>query len=153
MATERSFNPWRIASISLFVLGLILFGLLFVEISPGFGMVQMFILLLGLTAVTLAVFIQMYSVRPSDSPRSLQADIGIRLAATGLVFAFVSGLSDLISIGTHVQPRFGHPFVGWLQLTGIALGAISIVVGVLLYYTSRGARSSSSLEFLLREDS
>jgi hypothetical protein len=84
-----------------------------------------------------------------EAARSLQADIGIRLAATGLVFAYVSGLSDLIRIGTHVEPQFERPFVGPLQLGGLALAVLVIFIGLSLYYTSRGTRSKSSMEFIV----
>ena len=69
-----------------------IFGL---DLTPGFGMIQMAQLLVGITMLTLAGFLHLFRLRPRDTPRSLQADIGIRLAATGLVFAYVSGLSDL----------------------------------------------------------
>lgn len=123
-----------------------LFGL---DLTPGFGMVQMFQLLLGLSCLTLAAFIHLRGRRRLNAPRSLQADIGVRLAATGLVFAFVSGLSDLIGIGTHVTPSFDRPFVGPLQLGGIGVGILSIAAGIFLYYSSRGSRDQSSMEFLV----
>jgi hypothetical protein len=147
-----------IATIILFVIGTLLSvlslgaELLDLNFTPGFGIVQMVQLLIGLASLTLAGFLHLQSLRPPDNPRSLQADIGIRLAATGLVFAFISGLSDLVGIGTHVQPEFERPFVGPLQLGGIILGVLSITAGLLLYYTSRGRRQSSSLESLLPKE-
>lgn len=146
---------FRLIPLILFLLGTILtvvsiaaelFGL---DLTPGFGIVQMFQLLVGLTLLTLAGFLHIYGLRQPDEPRSLQADIGIRLAATGLVFAYVAGLSDLVGIGTHVEPHFARPYVGPLQLGGIVLGIISITAGMLLYFTSRGARNASSLKFLI----
>ncbi len=120
------------------------------DLTPGFGMAQMFQLLVGLTCLTLAAFLYARSLRPADAPRSLQADIGVRLAATGLVFAYVVGLADLIGIGTHVNPRFERPFVGPFQLGGLLLAVGMIVVGLVLYHTSRGAgREKSSMEFLV----
>jgi uncharacterized membrane protein len=119
------------------------------DLTPGFGMVQMVAFLTGLSSLTLAAFLYLHSLRPDDAPRSLQADIGVRLGLTGLVFAFVTGLSDLIGIGTHVNPNFERPFVGPLQLGGLVVGLLMIVAGLILYYTSRGPRESSSLEFLL----
>lgn len=138
---------------------LVVIGLLFVafslgaeflglDITPGFGMVQMFQLLLGITALTVAIFMHINALR-QETARSLQADIGVRLAATGLVFAYVTGLSDLIRIGTHVEPQFERPFVGPLQLGGLALAVLVIVVGLALYYTSRGTRQKSSMEFIV----
>ncbi|RMG94230.1 MAG: hypothetical protein D6706_14090 [Chloroflexi bacterium] len=121
------------------------------DITPGFGVIQMVLFLIGISCLTLAGFLYLQSLKRPDAPRSLQADIGVRLSATGLVFAYVAGLSDLIGIGTHVQPNFERPFVGPLQIGGIALGCIMIVLGMLLYHTSRRVQRSSSLEFLLRQ--
>ncbi|VAW33888.1 hypothetical protein MNBD_CHLOROFLEXI01-3772 [hydrothermal vent metagenome] len=126
-------------------LGADFFGL---DLTPGFGMVQMFQLLVGITALTLALFLYINAMRQEMS-RSLQADIGVRLAATGLVFAYVTGLADLLSIGTHVMPQFERPFVGPLQLGGLALAVLVIVAGLTLYYTSRGTRQKSSMEFIV----
>ena len=153
---QKRLKRWEsLTALALFILGLILCALslgaelLGLDITPGFGIVQMVQLLLGLTLLTLAGFMQAHSLRPKDSPRSLQADIGIRLALTGLVFAYVSGLADLLGIGTHVEPSFGRPFVGTLQLGGLILGVLSITAGMLLYHTSRGSRKASSLESLI----
>ena len=147
-----------IFSLILAVFGIVLFIFGCIDVvcpgkgEPGFGMVQMFQLLLGLTLLTIAGYLRIHSLRSRDAPRSLQADVGIRLGATGLVFAYVSGLSDLIGIGTHVIPSFGRPFVGPLQLGGLLVGVIMITIGMLLYMTSRGSRQSSSLESLLKND-
>ncbi|MCB9420583.1 MAG: hypothetical protein H6667_12315 [Ardenticatenaceae bacterium] len=155
MSKEQTARIRNITLSILFALGIILCAislgaeLIGIDLTPGFGMVQMFQLLLGITFLTIAVFVYLKQHRPNGTPRSLQADIAVRLAATGLVFAYVTGLSDLIGIGTHVQPSFERPFVGPLQLGGLALGVLSIIVGLLLYYTSRGARNSSSMEFLV----
>jgi hypothetical protein len=143
-----------VASLILFILGLalsavsLLAELLRLDLTPGFGIVQMFQLLLGLTFLTLAGFIRVHSLRPPGAPRSLQADVGIRLGLTGLVFAYVAGLSDLVGIGTHIEPEFTRPFVGPLQLGGLILGLIMITIGLLLYFTSRGNRETSSLQAL-----
>ena len=151
---EKMTNLRRNVTLSLFGVGLILitlslgaefFGL---DLTPGFGMVQMFQLLLGITALTLSLFL-FINARRQEKTLSLQADIGMRLAATGLVFAYVTGLSDLISIGTHVEPQFERPFVGPLQLGGLVLAVLVVLVGLILYYTSRGTRQKSSMEFIV----
>ncbi|MFW5942427.1 MAG: hypothetical protein ACOC8X_01020 [Chloroflexota bacterium] len=154
MNPQQKTLAWNIIVLLLFLVGNVLTvvslaaEILGLDLTPGFGMVQMFQLLLGLTLLTLAGFLHIYSLRDPDTPRSLQADIGIRLAATGLVFTYIAGLSDLLGIGTHVSPQFERPYVGPLQLGGLVLGIISITVGMILYHTSRGTRESSSLEFL-----
>ena len=155
MSTTKTSHTRRNVTIILAILGVILIVLAIaadtmrLDPTPGFGMVQMVALLTGLTCLTLAPFLYLHSLRPKDAPRSLQADIGTRLGATGLVFAYVIGMSDLIGIGTHVNPSFERPFVGPLQMGGMGLGLMMIIAGLILYYTSRGPRESSSLGFLL----
>jgi hypothetical protein len=145
----------RITSVIFFVLGLVSVGLalgaevLGLDLTPGFGMVQMLQVLVGLTLLTMAGFLRIHSLRAADAPRSLQADIGVRLGATGLVFAYTLGWADLIGIGTHVNPDFERPFVGPLQLGGLIVGIVMIMAGIILYYTSRGTRQTSALESLL----
>jgi hypothetical protein len=120
------------------------------DLTPGFGAIQMLQFLLGVSCLTLAGFLYLHTLRQPDAPKSLQADIGIRLGATGLVFMYVAGFADLVGIGTHVNPSFSRPFVGPLQLAGLFLGTVSIVSGMLLYHSSRrisGGRSS--MEFLV----
>lgn len=142
-------------TLGLFILGLglVLFALLTDPLNlgrtPSFGAVQMFLFLLGLTFLTIAVYLYLQAKRPADIRQSLQASIGVRLSATGLVLAYVSGFSDLIGIGTHVQPEFARPYVGPLQFAGLGIGVLAIVIGMILYVTSRGRRETSSLEFIL----
>ena len=123
-----------------------LFGL---DLTPGFGVLQTLAFLMGITALTIAAYLLMAAARPPDAPRSLQADIGVRLSLTGLVFCYVTGFADLIRIGTHVQPEFERPFIGPLQLGGFVVWLLILLAGIVLYYTSRGKRQSSSMEFIL----
>lgn len=132
----------------LLVLGALLAQPLGLGRTPEFGALQMAALLGGATLLTIAVYLYLYSLRPADAPRSLQADVGVRLSATGLVLAFTAGFADLFSIGTHVQPEYVRPFVGPLQMAGLVLGLIAVLAGMILYHTSRGQRSTSSLEFV-----
>ena len=61
-------------SLALFILGLILSvialgaELVGLDLTPGFGMVQMFQLLLGLTLLTIAGYLRIHSLRPPDAP-------------------------------------------------------------------------------------
>ena len=141
-------NAFTITLLVAISLGAELVGL---DLTPGFGLIQMVELLIGLTMLTVAGYIQIYAIRDPGAPRSLQADIGIRLGATGLVLSYVAGLSDLLGIGTHVEPAFQRPFVGPFQLIGIGLGILLVTIGMLLYFTSRGTRQTSALDFLIKD--
>ena len=137
----------NIVNILLVVFGVLLMALalaadeLGLDITPGFGVIQMVAFLAGLTLLTLGAFNHLYGLRPKDAPRSLQAEIATRLIATGLVLCYVTGLSDLIGIGTHTGPDFARPYVGPLQLGGIFIGGGLILFGLALYQTSRGKRT------------
>ncbi|MFO7664131.1 MAG: hypothetical protein R6X18_16265 [Chloroflexota bacterium] len=145
----------RIVIATLYILGLVLIGSAFAAEftslgpTPGFGVLQTFFFLAGVTALMMGGYLHLAERRTPDAPRSLQADIGIRLSATGLVLAYVGGFADSISIGTHIQPAFERPFLGPLQWGGIILGLIMILGGMVLYATARGQRSISSMDFLL----
>lgn len=154
--TDRAKQLQRILSLFFFILGMglctmsVTVDYIGLDLTPGFGAVQMLQLLLGVSCLTLAGFLYLYTLRQPDAPKSLQADIGLRLAATGLVFMYVAGFADLIGIGTHVNPSFSRPFAGPLQLMGLFIGTISIIAGMLLYHTSRKVRGTrSSMEFLV----
>jgi hypothetical protein len=154
----RSRSRFRVANWILAVVGvlavLIAVGAdaLRLDLNPGFGLIQMFALTTGISALTLAGFLAIWRRRPSDTPRSLQADIGVRVSLTGLVFVYIAGFADLLRVGTHLQPRFERPFTGPIQSIGMGLGLLVIVIGLVLYYTSRGIRPTSSLEFLIKEE-
>jgi hypothetical protein len=154
----RSRSRFRVANWILAVIGvlaaLIAVGAdaLRLDLNPGFGLIQMFTLTTGVSALTLAGFLAIWRRRPADTPRSLQADIGIRVSLTGLVFFYIAGFADLLRVGTHLQPRFERPFTGPMQSLGMGLGLLVIVIGLVLYYTSRGIRPTSSLEFLIKEE-
>lgn len=154
MKNGKSARLHRGTMLGLFLLGVLLAFLslgaefLGLDRTPGFGLLQMFELLVGVTFMTVAAYMRLQDFR-RGAPRSLQADIGVRLSLTGLVFCYVAGLSDLLRIGTHIEPRFERPFVGPLQLGGLILGVVAILVGMVLYYTSRGPRKSSSMEFIV----
>ena len=158
MSYQTKTNILRNSIIILAILGLgsLLVGLfgdaILVNFKDGFGVIQMGLSLMGLSFLTFASYLFVYSRRPQDVARSLQADIGVRLGATGLVFAICSGMSDLIGVGTHRTPRFDASFIGPLQIGGVLLGTVFILIGLGLYHTSRGKRASSSLEFVIPED-
>jgi hypothetical protein len=151
---EKAIRLKRLMIWAFFIIGLLLccvpFGveLLGLDFTPGFGVVQMTQLLLGITSLTGAGFLYLRMRQGNGVPRSLQADIGIRLAATGLVFMYVAGLADVIGIGTHVNPSFERPYAGPLQWGGLFLGVASILLGMFLYHTSRRRRPTSSMDFL-----
>jgi hypothetical protein len=152
--SNRVLRIRRIVIITLYMVGVLLVGSAFAAEftslgpTPGFGVLQTFFFLSGITALVIGGYLHLAGRRSPDAPRSLQADIGLRLSATGLVLAYVGGFADSIRIGTHIQPAFERPYIGPLQWGGIILGLLMIFGGMVLYATARGQRSTSSMDFL-----
>lgn len=114
----------------IFVIGLFpkLIGL---DITPGIGLIQIGVFLLGLMLMTLGAYIYLYATRHRSQPARLRHQVGVRLMATGLVAAFACGFADLLGIGSHYGVE--RPLFGWLQATGVGLSILIILVGVFLY--------------------
>lgn len=113
----------------LFVLGVYpdLFGL---DRSPVVGFVQIGVWLFGLALLLLGAYATVRVVR-AGRPNSLRADVGLRLIATGYVFAFAASLADFIGIGSHQMPQI---YFGPVQVLGLAAGVSISLVGVILYW-------------------
>jgi len=122
------------ATLSLVILGFLLVllglepGLVNLDRSPVVGFVQLSVYLVGLALICLGGYIG-FSSSP-DKERTIAADIGLRLVATGYVIAFVSGLADVFGFGSEIFPEI--PSFGVLQVTGVILGEATIAIGFLL---------------------
>ena len=126
-------------------LGLALFGLLAVglalaadamgfDTTPGFGLVQILSLLGGITSLTISAYLFLNRRRVRGSEIPLLADVGIRLSMSGLLACYVSGLADLVGVGTHRGAEFQRPFLGPLQLIGLLIGLLFVALGLLLFW-------------------
>ncbi len=114
----------------LFIVGV--FPLWFsLDLTPGFGLLQITAFLMGITVMTLGAYTYMYATRHRAMTRRLREDIGLRLLATGVVVCFATALADVIGIGTHFGQQ--RPLFGPVQAWGVALGVMIIVAGLGLY--------------------
>ena len=102
------------------------------DLNPGVGILQLVVILLGIGMMTIGGYAYAYETRHKTMVRRLREDIGLRLMATGYVVCAVSGLADVLGIGSHNIPS-GLPFFGLWQSIGLILGLIFIAIGVLLY--------------------
>ena len=73
-------------------------------------------------------------------PNSLRSEVGLRLIATGYVFAVAASFADFLGIGSHALPGISY---GPLQVTGLALGVLVSLFGVILYWPEKGSKASS----------
>src|SRR5579859_503381 len=106
-------------------------GLIRLDLTPGIGLLQIGTFLLGITIMTLGAYIYAYATRHRALPGTLREGIGLRLMATGLVTSYVTGFADVLGIGSNYGNE--RPLVGLFQATGVALGVLVIVAGIILY--------------------
>ena len=121
-------------------LSLVLFGLLVYLIgirpalfaldrSPIIGFVQITVFLVGLAIICVGGYIGLMAFWKNGN-RTIAADIGSRLVATGYVVAVISGMADVFGFGTQVYPHLPH--FGPLQAIGVQVGEGLIAIGFLL---------------------
>ena len=103
-----------------------LFGL---DRSPVVGFVQISVFLVGLAGICIGGYITVMAFWRNGS-RTIAADVGSRLVATGYVVAVFSGMADVFGFGTQLRPRV--PFFGPWQAAGVQIGELLIAIGFLL---------------------
>ena len=113
-----------------------LFGL---DRSPVVGFVQISVFLVGLAIICIGGYISLIAFWRSRD-RTIIADIGPRLVATGYVVAVFSGMADVFGFGTQVRPRV--PLFGPWQATGVQIGEALIAIGFLLLIPYRVSKKS-----------
>jgi len=97
--------------------------------SSGVGFVKISVFLVGLAIICLGGYISLWGLW-KGMDRSIPADIGLRLVATGYVIAVFSGLADVFGMGSQTAPL--PPYFGPVQALGVLIGEIVIALGFLL---------------------
>ena len=109
--------------------------------SPVVGFVQIAVFLLGLGMICLGGYASL-SYLWKGRERTLAADIGLRLIATGYVISFVSGMADVFGMGNEPWPEI--PNFGFWQTAGVIIGQIIIAIGFILLIPPRSYRQENS---------
>ncbi len=104
--------------------------------SPVVGFVQISVFLVGLGIICLGGYVGLLALW-SGTLRTIVADIGLRLVATGFVIAVFSGMADVFGMGS--QPLPGVPYFGPWQATGVVIGQVIIAIGFLMMMPYRRA--------------
>jgi hypothetical protein len=64
---------------------------------------------------------------------NLAQQIGIRLALTGLVFAGLAGMADVLGFGSHLRSQNSDILLGPLQAIGLIGSFLISSLGVMIY--------------------
>jgi hypothetical protein len=106
------------------------------EPTAGIGIVQVFLLLLGYGLLVIGALMYVKFSFYLGVGDTLAQQIGVRLALTGLLFAALTGLADILGFGSHLRTAVSDIFFGQWQAFGLlaSLGVSSL--GVVVYAVS-----------------
>lgn len=135
--TNGELNPVRSRTgIIITLLGLLIFVIgakpdwLGLDRSPVVGFVQIGVFLIGLAVICIGGYLSL-AAQWGPGQRSILADIGLRLVATGYVVCVFAGMADVFGMGSHPLPDV-VPFFGVWQARGVEIGQTLIAIGFLL---------------------
>lgn len=117
-------------------------GVTGVEETAGIGVVQVFMLLTGYAFMTFGGLIYAKYTFYLNATSNLAQQIGIRLMLTGLLFAAIAGLADILGFGSHLRTEVSDILFGNLQGIGIITCLTISASGVLIYAVSGNPRLS-----------
>jgi hypothetical protein len=107
-----------------------------VDPTPRIGILQMVFILLGFTLLIFGALLYAKFTFYSNMPSTLIQQIATRLALTGILFAALSGMADILGFGTHTRAAAADVFIGPLQAVGVIGNFLLSSFGVLLYTLS-----------------
>lgn len=108
-------------------------GVTGIQPNPGIGIMQLFTILVGFMLLILGALIYVKFTFYAFKAGNLAQQIGIRLALTGLLFAAMVALSDVLGFGSHLIDSPSGTFFGVLQAMGMIGSFMVASLGVLIY--------------------
>lgn len=101
--------------------------------TPNVGLVQLMALLVGWSLMTFGALIYAKFTYFPLTMSNLTQQIGSRLALTGIVFATMCGLADVLGFGSHAGVLAGDVVIGQFQIAGIIGSFVLSSIGVVLF--------------------
>lgn len=108
-------------------------GVTGVEPTLGIGLVQLILILTGLSLLIMGAFIYVKYTFYTYQPSNLAQQIAIRLSMTGLLLAGMSSMADILGFGSNIRSDTGDIFFGPWQAVGLIGGFLVASFGVLFY--------------------
>jgi hypothetical protein len=97
--------------------------------SPVVGFIQIAVFLIGLAMICVGGYVGLVALWGRE-PRSIVADIGMRLVGTGYVVSVFTGMADIFGMGSQPLPMV--PYFGPWQSGGVLIGQIVTAIGFLM---------------------
>ena len=101
--------------------------------TPGVGLVQLLLILIGFGLLVMGALLYVKFTFFTTVPSNLVQQIGSRLGLTGIVFAAICGLADVLGFGSNGTIVAGDIVIGRLQIAGIIGSFFISSIGVLIY--------------------
>jgi hypothetical protein len=92
------------------------------------GFVQIAVFLIGLALICIGGYVGLSALWGKEQ-RTIAADIGLRLVATGYVIAIFTGMADVFGMGAQTET----PYFGPWQAGGVLIGQLVIAIGFLMF--------------------
>lgn len=108
-------------------------GITGLEPTLGIGLVQIFVIVLGLSLLLIGGLFYVKFAFYAYEPSTLAQQIAVRLALSGIVFMLLTGLADVFGFGSNPRIPGSDIVIGPLQTIGL-IGSFTIgSLGVILY--------------------
>lgn len=108
-------------------------GITGLEPTLGIGLVQVFVIVLGLSVLLVGGLFYVKFAFYAFEPNTLAQQIAVRLALSGIVFMVLTGLADVFGFGSNPRIPGSDIVIGPLQTIGL-IGSFAIgSIGVILY--------------------
>ncbi|NWF70516.1 MAG: hypothetical protein HXY40_15620 [Chloroflexi bacterium] len=99
--------------------------------TASIGILQIVTILAGLALLISGALVYVKFMFYANQDENLAQQVGIRLALTGLVFAAICGIADVLGFGSN--PGAGEYILGPLQAFGLIGSFLVASLGVLIY--------------------
>lgn len=108
-------------------------GVTGLDATPGIGVAQIVMILSGFTLLISGALMYVQGTFYPGRRHNLAQQIAVRLSATGLLFAAITGLGDLLGFGSHPTILTDGPFLGYWQAVGLIGSFLVASAGVVLF--------------------
>jgi hypothetical protein len=108
-------------------------GVTGLDATVGIGVLQIVVILTGFTLLISGALLYVQGAFYPGIKHNLTQQVAVRLSATGLVFAAIAGLGDLLGFGSHPPLITIGPLLGYWQALGLIGGFLVASLGVVIF--------------------